>query len=308
MHRDFFKKLPGQWTRLGAKVKLSSLFLSALKSFLMCLGFYHLITIGLIATNSWTDFHRQSPFITDRKRSELGLLTLPPEDNVIRTYVQSKSNDQINVLEGQEEPVIFSDSLMESCPLGWVLEISKFSEEGKPLSQVCRRKIGGDWKCAQGWHKLAEHPFCKRRFERPMSVIVSNKLRLIFAHIPHTGSHDIEKYLAWNDKTINDNTTYMNEDEYFLQQIKQMSFSTFQSFKNYHKATMVHHPCSRLYSAWIFLSRMKTEGAKKWAEKHLDEQTLNSFETFVEKILQPEGSRSSRMTIICKARLIYFLG
>ncbi|XP_071814838.1 uncharacterized protein [Apostichopus japonicus] len=289
MYRETLLKGPGQWTRLNIRCKLPNLFVFALKSFLMCLGFYHLITIGSIVTNSWMFHYRRSPIISSGPRSDLGHWT-SSEDNVIRTQVQRDSNNVTNVQE--EDGFRFAESLMTKCPSGWALEILEFSKEGKPLSQVCRKKSGGNWKCADGWEKLDNHPFCKRRFERPMSVIVSNKLRLIFAHIPHSGSHDIEKYLASTDETKADKTN-ITEDENFLG-LKQMSFSTLQTFINYHKATMVHHPCSRLYSVWIALSQMKTEAAKKWAEKHLDEQSLNSFETFVEKVLQPEGSRSDK--------------
>lgn len=95
MYRETILKGPGQWTRLNIRCKLPNLFVFALKSFLMCLGFYHLITIGSIVTNSWMFNYRRSPIISSGPRSDLGHWT-SSEDNVIRTQVQRDSNNVTN--------------------------------------------------------------------------------------------------------------------------------------------------------------------------------------------------------------------
>lgn len=181
---------------------------------------------------------------------------------------------------------------MTKCMPGWILEVLTFDEDGKPLAQVCRQRGQqvSDWTCQKGWEKIETFPYCKRPQEDSLAVVISEKYHLLFVFIPHTDSYYITKYLAMNEVNENQESVMkISETDLIQSKVRKMSLSAIRrSFTKYYKATMVQHPCSRLYSAWKYFTVTSAETIEMWTGESLGD--LSSFEGFIENVLYPARS------------------
>ncbi|KAJ8020575.1 hypothetical protein HOLleu_40204 [Holothuria leucospilota] len=182
---------------------------------------------------------------------------------------------------------------MENCPLDWPLDAVRREGAGGDiqLAQVCRKQNGtGEWKCASGWRAQIGYSNCVYTsiLRSPTEVLegldgngslqvfwqMSDKHQIIYVHLPHTEGTSIINSNLFDDSAKIRNISDLDKDR----------------FKNYLKFSIVRHPCSRLISAWKYLTQGSADnGDKSWAARYLDKASLTSFNDFVMTTLYPGG-------------------
>ncbi|KAJ8020576.1 hypothetical protein HOLleu_40205 [Holothuria leucospilota] len=220
-----------------------------------------------------------------------------PEGNNI--FSEATLSDEFHLSLNNTESDIWSGSpglkngtiSMKNCPVDWPLEVlRREGEDGAiQLAQVCRKQNGtGEWKCASGWRAQIGNSNCvytgillrsTEVLEGPdgngsLQVFwqMSDKHQIIFVHLPHTGGTSIENSNLFDDSAKIRNISDLDEDR----------------FKNYRKFSIVRHPCSRLISAWKYLTQESADiGDKSWAARY--KVSLTSFNDFVMTALFPGG-------------------
>ncbi|KAJ8020310.1 hypothetical protein HOLleu_39873 [Holothuria leucospilota] len=191
---------------------------------------------------------------------------------------------------------------MENCPVDWPLElVRRASVDGtRQPAQVCRKNNGnGEWKCAPGWRAQVGDPYCVYTgiMQPPAEFLegpdangslqlfgkISEKHQIMFVHLPHTGGTFIENSFLFDDSAKKLEQNHYDDDH-------KISDLDEHRCKNYHKFSVVRHPCSRLISAWKYLTQGSADDANKaWAIRYLDKAATTSFNDFVMTTLFPGG-------------------
>ncbi|KAJ8021041.1 hypothetical protein HOLleu_40796 [Holothuria leucospilota] len=171
---------------------------------------------------------------------------------------------------------------MTGCPASWPLEVINITN--RLPAQICRSSKGdGQWRCAQGWTKLHNHPYCVPSFQgltgsgRELEdgilsrSYVSDKRKLLLVNIPPSDLNFIKESFLFDDRKFEPVSQH--------------------KFQEYHKFTVVRHPCARLVSAWNMY--LQNDGGNLYVSqsKYFEKPT---FEVFVMVMLSAKRNAPSR--------------